>query len=117
MKYSFKFTLFGKKVQMFNDGDMGIVIEKESQVVCVYGTSRDHNDILCAIPLCHPRYLKNVEYTVEFCSEKCAKITAGDIRIIIDFANKKCANNKGIQSYGSDSWGNEVSVAWDESRF
>lgn len=38
MKYTFQFKLFGKKVRMFNKGQMGIVIEKEPDVVCVYGT-------------------------------------------------------------------------------
>ena len=35
MKYTFKFSLFGKKVQMFSEGERGIVVEKEPQVVCV----------------------------------------------------------------------------------
>ena len=55
MKYTFKFGLFGKKVQMFSEGERGIVIEKEPQVVCVYGTDSNYN-ILCAIPLCHPKF-------------------------------------------------------------
>lgn len=117
MKYSFKFTLFGKSVRMFNDSGMGIVIEKEPQVVCVYGTDEGQQNILCAIPLCHPKYLKGLEYTIEFCPEQCAKISVGNIKMIIDFANHKCANNISVKNYGSDTWGRDVSVAWDESIF
>ena len=29
MRYTFEFKLFGSKVQMFDEGRMGIVIEKE----------------------------------------------------------------------------------------
>ena len=117
MKHSFKFTLFGKKVQMFAQNTMGIVIEKEPDVVCVYGTDETHDKILCAIPLCHPKFLKGAEYTVEFCADECAKIAVGDMKIIIDFANKKCANNKGIQNYGSDTWGQDVTASWDDGKF
>ena len=63
MKYTFKFGLFGKKVQMFSEGQRGVVVEKEPQVVCVYGTDSNYN-ILCAIPLCHPKFLKGIEYIV-----------------------------------------------------
>lgn len=114
MKYSFKFTLFGKKVQMFRERAMGIVIEKESNVVCVYGTTADHQTILCAVPLCHPKHLKGVEYTVEFCPDDRAKVSVGDVKILIDFANRKCSNNKGLQAYGSDEWGQDISTGWVE---
>ncbi len=118
MQYTFQFTWLGKKVQMFHENRMGVVIEKEPDVVCVYGTTEDNAHILCAVPLCHPRYLKGVEYTIEFCSDERAKITVGDVvRIIIDFANKTCSNSKGIPNYGSESWGHDVSVVWEESRF
>ena len=117
MKHTFKFGLFSKNVQMFNEGNMGVVIEKEPQVVCVYGTDETYDKILCAIPLCHPKLLKGLEYTVEFCTDECAKIAVGDIKIIINFASKKCSNNKGVQNYGSDAWGQDVTVAWDENKF
>lgn len=117
MKHIFKFTVFGSKVQMFDENEMGIVIEKEPQVICVYGTDVANKNILCAIPLCHPKFLKGAEYTIEFCANKCAKIAVGDIKIIIDFANKKCSNNKNIQNYGSDAWGEDVTTAWDNNKF
>ena len=41
MRYTFQFKLFSKKVQMFSEGQMGIVVEKESDVVCVYGTDKN----------------------------------------------------------------------------
>lgn len=115
MKHAFKFTLF-KKVQMFSENGMGIVIEKEPQVVCIYGTTENHQDILCAIPLCHPKYLKGAEYIIEFCAERYVTISVGDLKFIIDFEHKKCTNNKGIQCYGSDTWGSDVSLEWDENK-
>ena len=114
MRYTFKFTLFGKKVQMFCEGQMGIVIEKESQVVCVYCTNESY-DILCAVPLCHPKFLKGAEYVVEFYENNRAKVCVGDLNIVIDFSKKKCANNKSLKCYGSDAWGQDVQMEWTEA--
>ena len=115
MKYSFKFKLFGNKVQMFSDGDMGIVIEKEPDVVCIYGTDQHHSSILCAIPLCHPKFLKGAEYVVDFCSDQRAEVSVRDIiKVVIDFKNHKCSNSKGARCYGSDAWGQDVETVWNE---
>ena len=89
MRYTFKFKLFGSKVQMFDEGRMGIVIEKEPDVICVYGTDEKHKDILCAIPLCHPKLLKGAEYIIDFRENEQAKVCVGDLQIIIDFTKKK----------------------------
>ena len=116
MRYTFKFKLFGSKVQMFDEGRMGIVIEKEPDVICVYGTDEMHKDILCAIPLCHPKLLKDAEYIIDFRENEQAKVCVGDLQIIIDFIKKKCANNKSIKCYGSDSWGEDVQIEWDKAQ-
>lgn len=113
MRHTFKFGLFGKKVQMFCERQMGIVVEKESQVVCVYGTDENYN-ILCAVPLCHAKFLKGAEYVVEFDENSCAKVCVGDLKIIVDFSKRKCANNKSLKCYGSDPWGQDVQIEWDE---
>ncbi|MBR7135653.1 MAG: hypothetical protein IKD14_00835 [Clostridia bacterium] len=115
MKYSFKFTLFGKKVRMYNEREMGIVVEKEPHVVCIYGTDNKHKNILCAIPLCPPKFLKGSEYVVEFCEDDLAKISVSGIQVIIDFKNQKCKNNINVECYGSNSWGRDVQVEWSEN--
>lgn len=114
MRYTFKFKLFGGKVQMFSEAKMGVVIEKEPDVICVYATDENHQDILCAVPLCHPKFLKGAEYIVDFCGNDRAKVCVGDLQIIIDFAGKRCANNKSLQCYGSDHWGQDIQAAWGE---
>ena len=113
MKYNFKFKLFGKNVQMFKEQQMGIVVEKEADVVCVYATDCQHQKIFCAIPLCHPKFLKGMEYIIEF-NENKAKVSVGDLQIVIDFNMQKCSNNKGIQCYGSENWGYNVQMEWNE---
>lgn len=92
---------------------MGIVVEKESDVVCVYGTDEKYR-ILCAVPLCHPKFLKGAEYVIEFYENECAKVCVGELQIVIDFAKKKCANNKDLKCYGSDDWGQDVQTEWSE---
>ena len=114
MRYAFRFKLFGKKVQMFSEGQMGVVIEKEPDVICVYGTDENHSRILCAVPLCHPRFLKGAEYTIEFNGNSCAEICVGELQIVVDYSRKKCANNKSLKCYGSDDWGQDVQMEWSE---
>ena len=113
--YEFKYSLFGKRVQMFHEGRMGIVIEKESKVICVYGTNSSNSKILCAVPLCHPKYLKGMTYKVAFRDNNTAAVSVGDIMIYIDFESRKCSNNKGLQNFGSDKWGEDISAAWDDA--
>ena len=81
MRYTFQFKLFSKKVQMFSEGKMGIVVEKESDVVCVYGTDENYH-ILCAVPLCHPKFLKGAEYVIEFEENNRAKVFVGELCIL-----------------------------------
>ena len=114
VRYTFKFKLFSGKVQMFSEAQMGIVVEKEPDVVCVYGTDAKNQEIFCAVPLCHPKFLKGAEYTVDFCESQRARVSVGDLRIIIDFGSKKCANNKALKCFGSNSWGENVQIDWSE---
>ena len=110
--YMFAFTFFAKKVQMFHWGNMGIVIEKTRDVICIYGTDNTNSKILCAIPLCHPRYLKGEFFLISFFEDETAVIKVADVVAFIDFTSKKCSNNKGFQNYGSDAWGQNVSCDW-----
>lgn len=113
MRYTFEFKLFGKKVQMFRERQMGIVVEKEPDVVCVYGTDENYH-ILCSVPLGHPKLLKGAEYVIEFDEKDRATVSARDLQIVIDFAAKKCANNQNLTCYGSDEWGQDVQAKWGD---
>lgn len=113
--YEFKFTFLGKKAQMFHSREMGIVVERESDVVCIYGTDNKNRKIICAVPLCHPKELKGLTYRVSFYDDDVATVSVGDIRVYIDYQAKKCSNNMNLKSFGSDAWGNDVSEAWDDA--
>ena len=110
--YSFTFSFFAKKVQMFHWNNMGIVVEKERHVICIYGTDNTNSKILCAIPLCHPKHLKGEVFRISFFEDETAVVKVADVVAFIDFASKKCSSNKGIQNYGSDAWGHNVSCEW-----
>ena len=56
--HTFKLGFFPKPY-FFETQNHGIVIEKESDVVSVYATSKSHSPIYCSIPLCHPKELKS----------------------------------------------------------
>lgn len=112
MKHIFKFGLFGKNVRMFSHRDMGVVIEKEADVICVYGTNSANTKILCAVSLCHPKFLRGEKFTVEFNTKDCTMISVKDIKILIDFKNHTCSTNVGLQCYGSDEWGHNVQAEW-----
>lgn len=110
--HTFTFSLFAKKVQMFRWRDMGIVVEKEPDVICIYGTDSTNSQILCAIPLCPPKYLRGEPFHVSFFEDSTATVTVADVKVLLDFAAKKCANNKGLRAYGSEAWGQDVTCAW-----
>ena len=111
MKHSFKFGLFGNNVRKFSRGNMGVVIEKEADVICVYGTNNTNTKILCAIPLCHPKFLKGKRFTVEFNMRECAMIRVDDIMVFIDFKNHTCSTNVvDGHCYGSDEWVHNVQI-------
>ena len=111
--HSFTFSLFAKKVQMFHWNNMGIVIEKEPDVICIYGTDATNSKILCAIPLCHPKYLKGEIFHISFFENETATVKVADVAAFIDFASKKCSNNWGVHNYGSDEWGEDVGRDWN----
>lgn len=120
LDYSFTFSLFVKKVQMFHWNNMGIVVEKEPDVICIYGTDNTNSKILCATPLCHPKYLKGETFNVSFFADETGTVKVADVKVLIDFASNKCSNNKGLQNYGSDTWGKNFSCEWTpdfEKRF
>lgn len=115
-EYRFSFTLFGKKVQRFESGDAGVVIQKGAGAIFVYGTDAGHTRIFCSVPICRRRLLMGKEFTVSFPKPGLAAVRAGVVRIVIDFAGKCCANNMGLRNYGSDEWGQSVSVLWDSDK-
>ena len=117
MQYKVKFGLFGGTARMLDHDDMGVVIEKERDVVCVYGTDGEYERIFCAVPLCHPRQLRGAEYIVDFSPSKYAKITVGDLCIVIDYEKRICTNNKALLCYGSEYWGEDVSVPWSDVQY
>ena len=100
---------------MFHLREMGIVIEKESDVVCVYGTDNTNSKIFCAVPLCHPKYLKGEEYQIAFFENDTAVVSVSDFKVYIDYSARICSNNKNLPGYGSDDWGHDISKPWDIS--
>ncbi len=39
-------------------------------------------------------------------------LRVADVKSIFDFVLKKCSNNIGLQTYGSDAWGQDVGCDW-----
>ncbi len=105
---------FFPKAYFFNMEDKWLVIEKERQVVCVYATGENNHGIFAAIPLCHPKYLKKTALEIRTTekNENAVLISVADIRIVIDYQQKRCAINTDIHIYGSEFWGQDCSMAW-----
>ena len=115
LEHTFRLSLFAKKVQKFSKADMGLVIEKEPHVICVYGTNADHHGILCAIPLCPTKQLKGMDFKVCFHDSHIATVEVESFRVVIDFKHKTCSNNHGLVNYGSDSWGQNITAEWNNT--
>ena len=106
--YSFTFSLFSKKERMFHWDNMGIIVVKWRNTICIYGTDATNDNILCAIPLCDSKYLKGETFHISFFENETATVKVADVATFIDFASKKCSNNKGVQNYGSEAWGEDI---------
>lgn len=103
---------FWKKAFMFEVADHGLVIENEGKVVCVYGTDRKHETIFCAIPLCHPKYIRKHSIKI-YQEQNRILVDLGVCKVVIDYGNQKCSCDLAkINVYGSDAWGKDVFVPW-----
>ncbi len=102
------------KAYFFNMENKWLVIEKESQVVCIYATGENNNPILAAIPMCHPKYLKKKMFEIKTTekNKNVVLISVADIKIVIDYEKEYCSINNSAKIYGSDSWGQDCSVQW-----
>ncbi len=113
--YSFKLKLF-TKTYMFEFGEFGFVLEKEPQVVCLYVTNKAHTEIYAAMPLCRPGDLK--KDTLTFLpignSSVSFAIEPAGFRFFVDFKRKQCTNNRDMKIFGSEQWGQDVQVKWNE---
>lgn len=111
--YEFKLGFF-PHAYMFETDNYGIVIEKEKDIVCVYATSKTHSPVYCAIPLCHPKELKNQIIRIK-AKTNLAFISLGEYKVVLDFEHYKATNNKNLMIYGSDTWGYEnIQVEWND---
>ncbi len=61
------------------------------------------------------RNFKGLTYKVAFQDDNTAIVSVGDFMIYINFESQKCSNNKGLKNFGSDIWGQDVSVDWDNA--
>lgn len=105
---------FFKKAYLYETDNYGMVIENEGDVVCIYGTDINHKKIYCAIPLCHPKYLRKHPFTIDKNNQRIF-ISCDLFKAIIDFELRKCACTVAQTTiFGSEEWGNDVSMSWDE---
>ena len=111
-----KFTLFGKKVHMFSCGNNGLVLEKDSDAICLYATDASHNTILAALPLGPAKALRGVTYYIFAHSERYMLMGAGRALFVVDFREHCIATNvEKLKAVGSDSWGDSVTGEWKQS--
>ncbi len=112
----FRFSCFGPKRYMFGHGSMGVVIEKRRSAVCVYGTAADFSVIRCAFPVGKYSLLKSMPYTVRFWDDQIAGVSIGDkIKIWIDYASKRMANNFDFTMYGHGENGETCALPWSSA--
>ena len=103
------------KVFMYEYGDNGIVMEKESGGITLYATNGAHNTIFCTIPMGSKAELWGQLYVITASDEDTILVDAGPLKVVINFREQVATTTKtNCVMSGSKVWGDDVQVEWDE---
>lgn len=103
---------------LFSNGYNGIVVEQQDGTnICVYATDASHQEVYCAVPLGFSDSLRGVPCAIFLRNNAPSKVTVygNTVTVFIDFVNKKCSTNLGVNIIGSEAWGHDVALPWDDS--
>ena len=102
-----------KKTNVFECGDMGVVMEREGRNVMLYATNAQCSEIYCRANLGPLKNLKKYKQVVIAYNDHVMLVDAGEILVVIDYDAEKIAINKDdIVAKGSKFWGDEVQEPW-----
>lgn len=111
-----KFIPLIKKTNIFECGANGIVIEKEKGNVTLYVTNNSCSKIYARVDLGGKEILKENKFQIAARSEELFLIHGQEIKIVVDYAEKKVAVNKPeIKVTGKADWGDEARMPWNRS--
>ena len=109
----FKISLL-QKSRIFTYGDCSILSDNEGDMVRLYGADGLVSQLYCVVPLCHPKYLRKGTFHVAFTDDERALLSVGEFKLVFDFSRRKCANNGQLVACGSELWGGDCEIPWDE---
>ena len=102
-----------KKTNIFECGDMGLVMEREGKDVMLYATNARCSEIYCSANLGPLKELKKFKQIVIAYNDHVMLVDSGDLLVVIDYDAEKISINKShITVKGSKFWGDEVQEPW-----
>lgn len=102
-----------KKTNIFECGDMGMVVEREKKNIMLYATNARCSEIYCSVNLGLLKDLKKYKFVGIAYNDHVMLLDAGEILVVIDYDAEKIAISKpGIEAKGSKHWGEEVQEPW-----
>ena len=102
-----------KKTNIFECGNMGLVMEREGKNIMLYATNSKCSEIYCRADLGPLKDMKKYKQVVIAYNDHVMLVDAGEILVVVDYDSEKITINKpGIEAKGSKFWGDEVQEPW-----
>ena len=104
-----------KKTNIFEIGEYGMVVEREKHAISLYVTNNRCSQIFCVVPLGDGRSLlkQKSNFIAAAYTRDILLLDAGEILIIVDYAEKKVAVNKPeIPVEGRNEWA-DARMDWE----
>ena len=102
-----------KKTNIFECGNMGMVVEREKKDIMLYATNSRCSEIYCSVNLGPLKELKKYKMVAVAYNDHVMLLDAGETLVVIDYDAEKITINKPeIEAKGSKFWGEEVQEPW-----
>lgn len=104
-----------KKTNIFEIGEYGMVVERDKHAISLYVTNNRCSEIFCVVPLGDGRKLlkQKANFIAAAYTRDILLLDAGEIMVIVDYAEKKVAVNKPeIPVEGRNEWA-DARMPWE----
>ena len=96
-------------------GTLGVVVERENNIITMYITNAACSRIYCEISLGTNEALKKVKFVVIAYNDHVMLLEGGGIMIVVDYDVERVAVNKDEIAVIGKGWGEDVRAPWDKA--
>ena len=108
-----RFIRFIKKMNVFECGNNGMVLERENKELTLYATNAACSKIYCRIPLGSDKDAGKRKFIAIAYNDHVMLLDGGEVLVVIDYdAEKVAVSDPDIKAAGK-LWGEDVQAPWD----